>query len=131
MLSHRSIGIRTLCLFWQMVLVTLTFWGWLFIWLNEECGDRRLLERYLLYNEFMLVGLVFGARKRADARGPHREWIAANRQSARQAFLGIFFVFLVVVAFKDLAISRSYLLSYIAWLYLTLLFTNYWLPRGL
>ncbi len=40
MVSQRSIGICSLALFWQLVLVTLSFWVWLFIWQKELFGDR-------------------------------------------------------------------------------------------
>ena len=131
MLSHRSIGIRTLCLFWQMALVTLAFWGWLFIWFNGFLEEHTALERYLIYNEFLLVGILFGTGKGQDASGPHKEWVLASRRTSRQTFTGLFCVFLVVFALKDMVISRSFFLSYLPWLYVTLLFTNYWLPEAL
>src|SRR5262245_2626517 len=131
MLSQRSIGIQTLCLLWQMILITLTLWGWLFIWLGGVFNDDTLLRRYLLYNEFLLVGVLFGAGKMQEVHGPHKEWVLASRRSARQALAGLFCVLLVVFALKDGAISRSFLLTYTPWLYLTLLFTNFRLPRTL
>jgi lipopolysaccharide/colanic/teichoic acid biosynthesis glycosyltransferase len=131
MLSHRSIGIRTICLFWQVFFVTLGFWGWLFVWFNEVVDDRVLLERYLLYNEFLLVGILFGLGRTQEANGPHREWVLANRRSWRQALAGLFCVLLVEVAIQDRIISRSFLISYVPCLYLSLLFTNYWLPPAL
>ena len=61
MLGNRSIGLRTLSLAGLLLLVSGSFWGWLFFWQNELFFDRDALQRYLLYNEFLLVGILFGA----------------------------------------------------------------------
>ena len=42
MVSHRAIGIRTLTLFWQLVFVTASFWGWYFIWQGTFFDRTRL-----------------------------------------------------------------------------------------
>ena len=130
MVSQRSIGIRTSALLWQLVLVTLSFWGWLFIWQNELFEDHSVLGRYMIYNEFLLVGVLFGSRDRTEGRLRH-EWVVANHKSFRQGLLGLFCVFVVAFALQDLRISRSFFFSYTLWLYLTLLFCNYFLPRTL
>jgi putative colanic acid biosynthesis UDP-glucose lipid carrier transferase len=131
MVSHRSIGIRTLALACQLVLVTLSFWGWLFIWQTALFEEHGILQRYLLYNEFLLVGILFGWGRKREASGLHHEWVQAIRLSFRQAFLGLFCVFLVVFAAHDAVASRSFFFSYIPWLYLALLSSNYLLPRSL
>lgn len=128
MVSQRSVGIRALALWWQLVLVTVSFWGWLFIWQNELFAQRAILERYLLYNEFLLVGILFGS----GVKGGHRhDWVVANQRSFRQAMLGLFCVFLVVFALRDTVVSRSFFFSYVVWLFFTLLYCNYFLPRTL
>src|SRR5208283_5062561 len=131
MVSHRSIGIRTLALACQLVLVTLSFWGWLFIWQTALFEERGILQHYLLYNEFLLIGILFGWGRKREASGLHHEWVQAIRLSFRQAFLGLFCVFLVVFAAHDAVVSRSFFFSYIPWLYLALLSSNYLLPRSL
>src|SRR5215471_17935322 len=131
MLSQRSIGIRTFALLWQMVVVTLSFWVWLFIWQNELFAQPPLLQRYLIYNEFLLVGVILWAGKRQESNGRQHEWVLANRRSLRQALLGLFFVFLVIFMLRDTGVSRSFFLSFVPWFYLTLLFCNYFLPRVL
>ena len=131
MLGERSIGIRTLSLLALLVLVALSFWGWLWIWEPGLFFDRLALERYVLYNEFLLIGILFGLSGKRYAEGPHQEFVLAVRRSGRQAVLGLFCVFLIVFALQDTAISRSFFFSYIPALYVTLLFSNFLVPRAL
>jgi putative colanic acid biosynthesis UDP-glucose lipid carrier transferase len=132
MVSQRSIGIRTLTLFWQLVLVTLSYWGWMCIWQSGLLSQRDVLQRYLLYNEFLLIGLLFGAGHKREASGLEHNWVLAIRKSIRQAVLGLFCVFVVVVALQDTTEGlRSFFFSLLPWLYVTLLFSNYLLPRVL
>ena len=53
MLSQRSVGIRTSALLCQLGLVTLGYWAWLYIWQSALFAEPKLLQRYLLYNEFL------------------------------------------------------------------------------
>jgi exopolysaccharide biosynthesis polyprenyl glycosylphosphotransferase len=131
MVSHRSIGIRALASFWQLVVVTASFWGWLLIWQSAWMDEPVLLQRYLVYNEFLLVGVLFGMGRSRESHGLDHEWVVANRRSLRQTFLGLFGVFLVFFVAHDNSASRSFFLSYAPWFYLTLLCSNYLLPRSL
>jgi putative colanic acid biosynthesis UDP-glucose lipid carrier transferase len=131
MVSHRTIGIRGLTLFGQMVAVTLCFWLWFFIWEDTAFDADAFFRRYLLYNEFLLVGILFGSHGKTEASASKNEWVVACRKSGRQAFFGFFSVFLIVFALKDSWISRSFFFSYLPWLYGSLLVTNLWLARSL
>jgi exopolysaccharide biosynthesis polyprenyl glycosylphosphotransferase len=131
MLSNRSIGIRTMSLLALLALVSIGFWGWLYIWEDTLFFQRRLLEPYLLYNEFLLIGILFGLGGKRRLDGPHYQFINAMRQSGRQALLGLFAVVLVVFAMEDTTVSRTFFFSYVPWLYLTLLVSNYLLPMWL
>ncbi len=131
MISQRSIGIRTFALCWQVVIVSLSFWIWLYIWQSTLFQIPESLKRYLLYNEFLVVGILFGSGGKREGAGQRHDWVAANRHSFRQLLLGLFCVFLVVFALQDTDVSRSFFFSYVAWLYLTLLFCNYFLLRTL
>ena len=131
MVGNRSIGIRSLALVCQLVMVTLSFWVWLFIWQPTLFTEPHALSPYVLYNEFLLIGVLFGWSRKREASGLHHEWVGAIRQSFRQAMLGLFCVFVVVFALHDAIASRSFFFSYILWLYLTLLFANYFVPRWL
>jgi exopolysaccharide biosynthesis polyprenyl glycosylphosphotransferase len=131
MVSHRSIGIRALASFWQLVGVTVSFWGWLLIWQSAWMDEHVALQSYLVYNEFLLVGILFGIGRSRDLHGLDHEWVVANRRSLRQLFSGLFCLFIVLFVARDDSISRSFFLSYVPWLYLTLLCSNYLLPRSL
>ena len=129
MIGNRSIGIRSLTLVCLLALVSLSFWAWLYIWEGELYGHRESLQRYMLYNEFLLVGILFGSGGRGGlVRGPYREFIEAMRQSGRQLVTGLFGVFIVVFVMKDTAVSRSFLFSFLPLLALSLLFSNYLVP---
>ncbi len=132
MLGNRSIGLRTLSLAGLLLLVSMSFWGWLFFWQNELFYDRDSLQRYLLYNEFLLVGILFGAGSGGvKTRGPYRGFIEAVRRSSRELMGGLFGVLVVLFALQDTAVSRSFLLSYLPLLGLVLVSSNYLVPRWL
>ncbi len=135
MVSHRSIGIRALALFWQLVAVTASYWGWLLtwqlIWPGALTDDLFAHQGYLVYNEFLLVGVMFGLGRSRETNRLDHEWVIANRRSLRQMFSGLFCCCIVFFIIRDEMISRSFFLSYVPWLYLTLLFSNYFLPRSL
>jgi putative colanic acid biosynthesis UDP-glucose lipid carrier transferase len=114
-----------------LVIVTLSFWGWLFIWQSSVFEESAGLQRYVLYWEFLVIGVVFGFGNRSEHGEPSKSWLFANRKSLRQAFFGLFSVFLVIFAVRDVGMSRSFLFSYLPWLYASLLFTNYWLPLSI
>jgi exopolysaccharide biosynthesis polyprenyl glycosylphosphotransferase len=131
MISNRSIGFRSLWLLALLVLVTLSFWSWLFIWDNPWSFDHAGFEKYILYNEFLLVGIVFGFGGMRPVEGPHHQFVNALRSSARQVVLGLFAVLALVFASQDTFVSRSFLISYVPWLGMMLLFCNYMVPRWL
>jgi lipopolysaccharide/colanic/teichoic acid biosynthesis glycosyltransferase len=138
MVVYRSIGIRTLSLLVRLAIVTCSFWGWLYIWESDYFSVGRLVQRYLLYNEFLLIGILFSSREKPNPEDPHHEFVRANRKTLRQAFLALFFVFLLNFILQDTGADalfaremRTFFLSYVPWLYLTLLFSNYLLPRSL
>jgi exopolysaccharide biosynthesis polyprenyl glycosylphosphotransferase len=131
MLFNRSTGIKGLCAFCLLALVTLSFWSWLFIWQNDLFSDRAALEKYFFYNEFLLIGVLFRIDGRHLGQGSHHEFVEAVRRSGRQAVMGLFAVFVMVFALQDTFISRTFLFSYIPWLCLTLVFANYLVPRWL
>ncbi|MGO8697763.1 MAG: exopolysaccharide biosynthesis polyprenyl glycosylphosphotransferase [Limisphaerales bacterium] len=131
MVSHRSLGLRALVSFWQLVGVTLSFWGWLVIWQSDMFESDVIFKRYLVYNEFLLVGILFGLGNSREPQGSDHSWVVANRRSLRQTFFGLFCVFLLSFMAQDHLASRSFFLSYTPFFYLTLLCSNYLLPKSL
>ncbi|HWD91551.1 MAG TPA: sugar transferase [Verrucomicrobiae bacterium] len=131
MFATRSIGIRALSLFWQLVIITATFWGWLFVWQNSVFDKSPEFQRYIVYYEFLMIGVVFGFGNKPENGEVKKDWILANRRSLRQAFFALFGVLVIVFAAKDAGISRSFILSYLPVLYGSLLFSNYWLSLSI
>ena len=131
MLSNRSIGFRSLSALLLLALVTFSFWGWLFIWENAWIFDRVVMRKYCLYNEFLLIGVLFGMGRRRLAQGPHREFIEALRRGTRQAVSGVFGILVLVFLLQDTYVSRSFLLSFVPWLFTVLFFANYIAPKWL
>ncbi len=131
MIINRSMGLRTFSLLWLLAFVTLSFWGWLYLWEGAVFYDIGMIQKYVLYNEFLLVGILFGLRGKRPAFGPHREFVEAARRSTSEAVFGLFAIFAVVVALQDTGVSRSFFFSYVPCLYLTLLFCNYLVPNWL
>jgi exopolysaccharide biosynthesis polyprenyl glycosylphosphotransferase len=131
MLLNRSSGIKGLSAFCLLALVTLSFWGWLYIWNSAAFESWYGIEKYSFYNEFLLIGVFSRMDGRRQVHGPYREFVEAVRSTGRQAIMGLFAVFIVIFALQDTFISRTFLFSYIPWLCLTLLFSNYVLPNWL
>ncbi|MGO8763566.1 MAG: exopolysaccharide biosynthesis polyprenyl glycosylphosphotransferase [Limisphaerales bacterium] len=131
MLANRSMGFHSFLLILLLGMVTVSFWGWLFFWQNSLFLDNATLEKYSLYNEFLLIGVVLGVRGKRPLQGAQHEFIDAVRRSARQAVLGLFGVLLLVFALHDTFVSRSFILSYIPCFGLALFFSNYMMPKWL
>jgi hypothetical protein len=85
MLGERSMGIRTLSLISLLALVAVSFWGWLAIWKPRLLFDRSVLERYVLNNEFLLIGILFGLGDKRQPEGPHQEFTFAKPGECRFA----------------------------------------------
>ncbi len=128
MVTDRAKGVKTLCLGLRLGLVALTYIIWLYICLPLAIGDRTAFNAHLLYLEFLLIGVVLSPLSRGSQSIERSKWTDSNRSSLRQTVGGFLSVLLVVFFVKDDAVSRSFLLSYVPWLYLTLLISNYWLP---
>ena len=131
MLANRSVGFRSLSVALLLVLVTCSYWCWLCIWENVGTFDAAAFQKYFLYNEFLLIGIVFGFGGKRQVQGPHHQFVEASRRSGRQAVSGLFGILMLVFALRDTFVSRSFLLSFIPLLVLTLFFANYIAPRWL
>jgi putative colanic acid biosynthesis UDP-glucose lipid carrier transferase len=131
MLLNRSSGIKGLSAFCLLVLVTLSFWGWLYLWNSAIFSSWWAIEKYSFYNEFLLIGIFSRMDGKRFVHGPYREFVEAVRSTGRQAFMGLFAVFIVIFAMQDTYISRTFLFSYIPWLCFTLFFANYVMPNWL
>jgi putative colanic acid biosynthesis UDP-glucose lipid carrier transferase len=128
MISDRRRGIQDLVLLSQCVLVTLAFWLWLPLCYNLPF-DHAVFNRYLIYNAFVVLGLVLGSRTlRTDVglRVPGLE--ETSRRSFRQLGATLFYFLLYLVAAHDAHISRLFFFSFLPWLFLVLFTANRYLP---
>ncbi len=128
MISDRHKGIQDLVLLCQCILVTAVFWLWFALCYSLPV-DRGSIGRYVLYNEFVLLGLVVGGRRARLNAGLHKLSLEeTSRQSLQQLGGTLFYLLLYLVAAQDARISRLFFFSFIPVLYLLLFFTNHSLP---
>lgn len=128
MISDRNRGVQQLVLISQCILVTVAFWIWLFLCYYLPI-DRDVIARYIVYNEFVLLGLLVGSRPWRPNVGLHLPGFEeTNRRSFRQLGATLFYLLIYLVAARDERISRGFLFSFIPLLYLILFFTNRRLP---
>ena len=69
MLANRSMGFHGLFVVLLLGLVTISFWAWLFIWQTSVFLDRAAIDKYLLYNEFLLIGVLLGGGGKRHSHG--------------------------------------------------------------
>jgi putative colanic acid biosynthesis UDP-glucose lipid carrier transferase len=131
MISDRRRGIQHLVLLSQCILVTLAFWSWFFLCYHLPI-DHAAIGRYLIYNEFVLLGLLIGSGPlRVDAGLHTPSFEEINRRSFRQLGTTLFYLLLYLVAAHDAHISRLFFFTFIPLLYLVLYATNRFLPAPL
>lgn len=128
MISDRSRGMQRLVLVSQCLLVTGAFWGW-FLLCNSQPMDRELISRYLVYNEFVVLGLLVGTSSSRLRDAVHRaSFEATGWHCLRQLRGTLFFLLLYLVAAHDSTISRMFFFSFIPLLYVLLFVSNRFLP---
>jgi exopolysaccharide biosynthesis polyprenyl glycosylphosphotransferase len=128
MISDRRKGIQNLVLTCQCILVTGAFWLW-FPFCYTLLIDRATINRYLIYNLFLLLGLVVGFRPFRSSLGMHTPGFEeTSRRSLRQFAATLFYLLLYVVAARDVDISRFFFFSFMPLLYVILFASNRFLP---
>src|SRR5262245_10753816 len=130
MVIQRSTGIRTLTLICQSAGVSAVLWVGLFFVEGGRVDESTLVRFGLLYNEFILIGVLFGQGRRDIHDSPHA-FVVANRQSVRQTLLAAFAVFILLWLVPEAMEFRFLLLGFLPVLYVTLLISNFFLPRRL
>lgn len=131
MISHRTAGLHNLFVLIQVLLAAGLFAGWISLFAALR-GPVANPERYLVYGGVVVVALLFESlkRNREDVR------VCLFEQSLTRlhaiAFRQVLWVagalVLFVTLLKDAALSRVFLVTYSAALYLVLLVLNRWLP---
>jgi putative colanic acid biosynthesis UDP-glucose lipid carrier transferase len=128
MISDRTKGVQNLVLLCQCLLVTAAFWVWFFLCYDLPVDPARV-NHHLIYNLFVLLGIVVGARTlRTDLflRLPGAD--ETTRRTVRQLGFTLFYLLLYLVAVQSTQISRVFLFSFLPLLFLILFITNRVLP---
>lgn len=134
MISQRTRGLHHSLLLCQAFLVGLGLWLAMdvaFTVFTEASSLHR--DRYPVYGAILIVGLVIETLTR-DAQQIagnlfQRNLFDQHKTSLRQTFFAVGMLFLYLAATKDAFISRTFLAVDIPLIYLTLLVSNYYLPR--
>lgn len=128
MISDLSRGLNWLVLISQCLLVTAAFWIWFLLCYYPSIapGD---IARHLLYNEFILVGLLLGTRSSPFGGSLHGErFEVISQRSFRQFGTALFYLLIYIVAVHDTLISRLFFFTFAPVLLAILLATNRFLP---
>jgi putative colanic acid biosynthesis UDP-glucose lipid carrier transferase len=132
MFTDRARGVANTTLVAELLLVSLAYWVWVVIWESVVGVSLADLDRYLVCNEFLLLGLLLGSRApriRASGALGRYERSEAGRSARRKTIAALFSVFGVMVALRDSSISREFLFSFGGVLYLVLRWSGRALPR--
>ena len=123
MITNRKSGTQSLLAFFRCLAVSAAFWFWFL-------AAARLDEyHFLIYNNFVLLGLILHARPAREdvgVRAPTLE--AASRKSLRQTAIAIFYFLMGVLAADPSNVSWFLPFSFVPPLFVTLLVSNWYLP---
>jgi putative colanic acid biosynthesis UDP-glucose lipid carrier transferase len=129
MITDRSKGIQPLVLLCQCILVTVGFWLWFFLFYYNQPIEWKVLSRQVVYNEFVLLGLIVGYWRSLVSLGIHRPTMEeAGSRSLGQLGGTLFCLLLYLVASRDERMSRVFFFTFIPPLYVLLFVTNRYLP---
>lgn len=136
MISQRTRGLHHTLLLCQALLVGFGLWLAMdvaFTLFTEASSVHR--DRYPVYGAVLIVGLVMETLTRDPQEVAsnlfQRNIFDQHKVSLRQTFFAAGMLFLYLAAAKDAFISRTFLAVDIPLMYLTLLTSNYYLPRVL
>jgi exopolysaccharide biosynthesis polyprenyl glycosylphosphotransferase len=132
MILHRRIrGLSVIHCAWQIALAEVLFWLWALLPFNLAIESRiAYVSNYGIYGAIVCAALVLDWIRAASKKLPLLEmsfWEAARR-SARQGSTVMVCWLLYLVASKDITISRLFLATYLAGLFLVLFVTNRYFP---
>jgi exopolysaccharide biosynthesis polyprenyl glycosylphosphotransferase len=129
MISYRIRGTAKLGIACQCVAVSLGFWLWLPLSQAKLALWRLDLQRYVVYNGVLLVGIAL-----AYATATERSWFSqlaffpAHRQALRQTGFAAGLLLLLLAGGRDQTISRLFLFTFLPILYVILVVTQRLFP---
>ena len=133
MIHPRVRGLSLLHIGVQALLSVLVFWLWVFCYLVLFRDETPVWDRYIIYSVLVAAAFVVNLVRAnlTDLNVLHLDLLGTHRVTIRQIFHILIVVLVYLVGSKDLTISRLFLGTYLVPLYLTLFFTNRFLPSSL
>src|SRR5204862_6646119 len=131
MVTQRTQGLYRVFLFCQIVLVAVLFWFgvWVMVTFYSK-GAELTWRRYSIYCGLLVFGMTVESFSRDGSKNYflQNELLRQHRLSLRQVVASIGTLVLYLIATKDAFISRVFFFNFVPWLYVTLLFSHYYLP---
>src|SRR3954467_10727584 len=129
MVTQRTEGLYRLFLLCQIIMVAVLFWVGVWIMVTfYSAGAELTWRRYSIYCGLLVIGMPLESLTRSKNYFMQNELLRPHRLSLRQTIASIGLLVLYLVATKDGFISRIFFFNFVPWLYVTLLFSHYYLP---
>src|SRR6266403_1613176 len=129
MVTQRTEGLYRLFLFCQIVIVAGLFWLGVWIMVTFYSPSAEITwRRYSIYCGMLVLGMLLEAFSRSKNYFLQNELLRPHRLSLRQTVASVGLLVFYLVATKDAFISRVFFFNFVPWLYVTLLFSHYYLP---
>ena len=129
MVTQRTEGLYRLFLLCQIVIVAILFWFGVWVMVTfYSPGAELTWRRYSIYCCVLVLGMLLEALSRSKNYFLQNELLRPHRLSLRQTIASVGMLVLYLIATKDAFISRIFFFNFVPWLYVTLLFSHYYLP---
>jgi putative colanic acid biosynthesis UDP-glucose lipid carrier transferase len=129
MVTQRTEGLYRLFLLCQIVIVAILFWFGVWVMVTFYSPSAELTwRRYSIYCCVLVLGMLLEALSRSKNYFLQNELLRPHRLSLRQTIASVGMLVLYLIATKDAFISRIFFFNFVPWLYVTLLFSHYYLP---
>lgn len=133
MIHPRVRGLSLLHIGLQALMSVTVFWGWLLCYLVLLRSETPNWDRYIIYSLLVAAAFVVNLVRAnlSDLNVLQLDLLGTHRVTIRQIFHILIVVLVYLVGSKDLTISRLFLGTFLVPLYLTLFFSNRFLPAFL
>lgn len=129
MVTQRTEGLYRLFLLCQIVIVAGLFWLGVWIMVTFYSPSAELTwRRYGIYCGMLVLGMLLEAFTRSKNYFLQNELLRPHRLSLRQTVASVGLLVVYLIATKDAFISRVFFFNFVPWLYVSLLFSHYYLP---
>lgn len=129
MISDRNRGIYEITLVCQCVVVSLIFWGWILLCVDNAVQSHQNLRYYFACNAFLLIGLIAGGSlARVSIRFTTPDFDAALRHAIHQWLICVFYFILFNVALGVRPLSKIVMFEFVSGLFGVLFITSRYLP---